>query len=170
MQHLGIIKNKKSHTVLYITVVISLLFRLVNCMLMMTHCLCFSHFSLLSFPLLSLFGGNSFSVWPILEPANTFTLSRTLTEQWPYTGGAHRQTPEQWAAAVQRPGAGGGFRCFGPFRCLKGTSSVDEDAGECCTTTPPVHIFSYWSGFKLATLQFNSLTSRPRMPTNVVPL
>ena len=34
---------------------------------------------------------------------------------------------------------------------LKGTSSVDEDVGECCTTTP--HIHTYRSGFEPSNLQ-----------------
>ena len=29
---------------------------------------------------------------------------------------------------------------------LEGTSSLDEDIGECCTTTPPVHIFCSQAG------------------------
>ena len=28
---------------------------------------------------------------------------------------------------------------------------MDEDEGECCTTTPPVHIVAYWSVFEPAT-------------------
>ena len=91
----------------------------------------------------SLFVGNSFSA---------FT----------HPGAGERSGQPQWAAAVQRlreqVGVSGAL--------LKGTSSVDVDVGECCSTTPSVHIFAYRQDLSRppSSYQFSSLTSRPRMP------
>ena len=54
----------------------------------------------LSYPLLSLFGGNSFSAF---DPSGS---------RWTHPG--------QWAAAVQRPGSRGGFRCLAQGHLIHG--------------------------------------------------
>ena len=102
--------------------------------------------SKLSYPLLSSFGGDSFSAF---DPS-----------------GGRFAHPELCSAAVQRPGS----RWGSSGALLEGTSSVDEEVGECCTTTATTtrpH-FCRDSSQPTSGYRSNSLTSRPQMPQVIV--
>ena len=107
----------------------------------------------LSYPLLSLFEGNSFSAFNPSEPVNPYTLvhthahtGETLLEVHTHWGTQHSGSSGQPQCST--PGTGGGSGAL-----LKGTSSVEEGVREGCTATSPVHIFSNGLGFEPTNLR-----------------